>query len=99
MTLRIKELREEYRFTQKELAEKISNAQRNVSNWEKGISEPDCATILKLAELFNVSLDELFGRDQLQTATEMEEPLYRMIARLSKEQKDAVVNLIQSITR
>lgn len=62
MKLRIKELREEYSLTQKELAQKLSNVQRNVSNWENGASEPDCETILKIAELFGVSIDELFGR-------------------------------------
>ncbi len=46
MKLKIRELREEYQLTQKELAQKISNVQRNVSNWENGTSEPDCETIL-----------------------------------------------------
>ncbi|MBQ7913830.1 MAG: helix-turn-helix transcriptional regulator, partial [Clostridia bacterium] len=63
MKLRIKELREELQLTQKELAEKIGNVQRNISNWESGASEPDCETILKLSEIFDVTIDELFGRE------------------------------------
>lgn len=65
MKLRIKEYREEMQLTQKELAERIGNVQRNVSNWENGASEPDCETIVRLAELFEISIDELFGRRDL----------------------------------
>ncbi len=38
MTLRIREYREELQLSQSELAKRISNVQRNVSNWENGIS-------------------------------------------------------------
>lgn len=62
MRLLIKEYREEIQLTQKELAIKINNLQRNISNWENGASEPDCETIIKLAEIFDISIDELFGR-------------------------------------
>ncbi len=68
MTLRIREYREELQLSQSELAKRISNVQRNVSNWENGISEPDCATILKLAEIFEITIDELFGRESGHTS-------------------------------
>ncbi len=71
MVIRIKELREEFQLTQKELADKIGNVQRNVSNWENGTSEPDCETLLRLADVFGVTLDELFGRNR----TEINETL------------------------
>lgn len=102
MKLRIKELREEYRMTQKELAQKISNVQRNISNWENGTSEPDCETILRIAEVFDVSIDELFGRDfaYAETPAETEETvtLLRLIHELTLEQKTAVKNLIYAFS-
>ena len=61
MQLKIRELREEFQMTQKELAEKLSSAQRNVSNWENGVNEPDLDTVVKLSKIFHVSLEELFG--------------------------------------
>ena len=61
MRLRIKEYREEFGWTQKELAEKVGSSQRNISNWESGASEPDYETLLKLAYLFDISMDDLFG--------------------------------------
>lgn len=100
MRLKIKELREEYRITQKELAQRIDNVQRNVSNWENGTSEPDCETILRLAELFDVSIDELFGREYSPAATvgadDAQETLVLsgLIRRLNAEQRNAVKNMI-----
>ncbi|WP_438848029.1 helix-turn-helix transcriptional regulator [Anaerocaecibacter muris] len=98
MKLKIKELREECRMTQKELAQRIENVQRNVSNWENGTSEPDCDTILRLAEIFDVSIDELFGREHYPASAngDAQETLIlsKMIKRLTAEQRNAVKFLI-----
>ncbi len=98
MTLRIREYREELQLSQSELAKRISNVQRNVSNWENGISEPDCATILKLAEIFEITIDELFGRESGHTSKTETDPasLYRKIARLNDRQKAAVIAVIDA---
>lgn len=98
MTLRIREYREELQLSQSELAKRISNVQRNVSNWENGISEPDCATILKLAEIFEITIDELFGRESGHTSKTENEPasLYRKTARLNDRQKAAVIAVIDA---
>ena len=96
MTLRIKEYREELQLSQSELAKRINNVQRNVSNWENGISEPDCATIIKLADFFEISIDELFGRrnDELSKTENEPSSLYRKIARLDDAQKAAIDTLL-----
>ena len=60
--MRIKELREEHRLTQKELAEKIGVAQSNISRWEKEEMEPAAGFVIKLADYFEVSADYLLGR-------------------------------------
>ena len=99
MKLRIKEFREEMQFTQKELAEKIGNVQRNVSNWESGTSEPDCETIVKLAEIFDVTIDELFGRDpsaiNRQTPTGVEYTILKRVRELTEPQKFALLQLLR----
>ena len=96
MKLKIKELREEYRLTQNELAKKIDNAQRNVSNWESGVSEPDCETILKIAELFEITIDELFGRNftYIDNAADEDIALVRSIKHLTAEQKSAIKSIL-----
>lgn len=104
MKLKIKELREEFGLTQKELANKLSNTQRNISNWENGVSEPDCETILKIADLFEVSLDELFYRENIPQSAETintnrNADLYRKINMLTSEQRNAIIALIDSFEK
>ena len=46
-------------LTQKQLAEKIGYTEKSVSKWEIGNSLPTMEMVLKLTNLFNLSLDEL----------------------------------------
>lgn len=101
MKLKIKELREEYQLTQKTLAERLSNSQRNVSNWENGTSEPDCETLLKLSEVFQVSLDELFGRipGPVVHPDGKERRLLRVFRRLTDDQQTALYQMLVAFTQ
>ncbi|VIQ83164.1 Cro/CI family transcriptional regulator [Streptococcus pneumoniae] len=60
---RLKELRKEKKLTQTELASKLDISQKSYSNWESGKAEPTLDNIIKLADLLEVSLDWLFGRE------------------------------------
>ncbi len=95
MKLKIKEFREELRLTQKELAEKLNNVQRNVSNWESGASEPDCETIMKLAEIFGVSIDELFGKETYTHSSGIENNILSLCRNLNESQKYALMQLLK----
>ena len=55
----ISSLRKENGMTQLELAEKMGVTDKAVSKWERDLSCPDVNTIPKLAEIFNISVDEL----------------------------------------
>ena len=61
---RLKELRFEKGLTQKELAEQIGIKRNTYSDWENGKTEPSFENLVKLADLLDVSLDWLFGRDK-----------------------------------
>lgn len=52
-------LRTESGMTQLELAEKLHYSDKAVSKWERGESVPELATLVAIADLFGVSLDEL----------------------------------------
>ncbi len=52
-------LRKKKGMTQLELAEKMGVTDKAVSKWERDLSFPDVNTIPKLAEFFNVTVDEL----------------------------------------
>ena len=54
-------LRKEKNMTQKELADKLNITDKAVSKWERNIAFPDTATIPKLAEILDVSVEELIN--------------------------------------
>lgn len=58
---RIKMLREEYPLTQSQLAEKLDIATSSISQYESGDRVPSDDIKIKLAKLFDVSLDFLMG--------------------------------------
>ncbi|EMO92552.1 bacteriophage CI repressor protein [Leptospira interrogans str. UI 13372] len=56
---RIKKLRQERGWTQEELANKIGIQQKQVSAYERSVNFPSTEILIKLAEVFDVSLDYL----------------------------------------
>ena len=52
-------MRKENGMTQLELAEKMGVTDKAVSKWERDLSFPDINSIPKLADVFNVTVDEL----------------------------------------
>lgn len=59
----IKFLREERRMTQGELGERLGKTYSTVARWEAGTSSPQVNTVLKMAELFDVDIEDLLNYD------------------------------------
>ena len=59
-------------MTQDKLAEQLGVTAQAVSKWENDQSCPDIAMIPKLADLFNITTDELLGRPQPETVHQAE---------------------------
>ena len=59
---RLKELRKKKRISQLKLAMDLNMSQNNVSRYETGIHEADYATLIKIADYFDVSVDYLLER-------------------------------------
>lgn len=60
--MQIAGFRKKYSMTQETLAQKLGVTNQAVSKWESDICCPDVMLLPKLAEIFEISLDELFGR-------------------------------------
>ncbi len=58
---KIVSLRREKNMTQTELADRLNVSFQAVSNWERGQSMPDISKLPELAEIFEISIDELLG--------------------------------------
>lgn len=61
---RIKSLRKRQGMTQTQLARVLGLSQQAVGKWETGNSAPDQATLQRLADIFDVSIDFLLGRPE-----------------------------------
>lgn len=60
---RLKELRKSHNFTQMKLAALLHVEQSSISDWERGKTKPDFDNQRKLADLYGITIDELFGRN------------------------------------
>lgn len=59
---RLRELREEADITQKEIAAYLNISHSTYNRYECSSREPDLDTLIRLADYFDISLDELVGR-------------------------------------
>ena len=60
----LKSLRKKYNYTQDDIAEKLNVSRQSIAKWESGESTPDIYNCTKLAELFNVKLDDLVNHSE-----------------------------------
>lgn len=56
-------LRKKSGYSQEKLAEKVGVSRQTLSKWELGDSLPDIISSSRLAEIFDISLDELVNGD------------------------------------
>lgn len=61
--LRIKELREQAGFPQQYLAQHLDVSRMSISRWERGEAVPAADNLPKLAQLFSVTIEELFTKE------------------------------------
>lgn len=61
---KLREARMKSGLTQEKVSEEIQVSRQTISNWENEKSYPDVISVIKLAELYAVSLDELLKGDE-----------------------------------
>ena len=62
--VKLKEARIKSGLTQENVAEKIQVSRQTISNWENEKSFPDIVNVIKLSDLYNISLDQLLKGDE-----------------------------------
>ncbi len=62
---RLKTLRKEHNFTQKNLADILGYARTTIANYEQAARFPPIDTLFEIANFFDVSLDYLLGRTKI----------------------------------
>lgn len=59
---KLKEYRKRLGLTQEEVAKILGLTTQTYQNYELGRRQPDNATLLKMADFYNITLDEMFDR-------------------------------------
>ena len=93
---RIKQLRFKAGMTQEQLAEKLGIGAQSVSKWENAVAMPDITALPLLAEIFGVTIDDLFDltadqklrriESRMETEDELEPDVFREYEEFLKEQ-------------
>ncbi|MDE7071408.1 MAG: helix-turn-helix domain-containing protein [Clostridia bacterium] len=60
---KLKELRKIENLTQQQLADRLNISRVNYTRYETDAVRPDYETLLAIANFYNITLDELFGRE------------------------------------
>ena len=55
----IKKFRESKKLTQEEMAEKLNVTRQAISNWETEKTQPDIETLQKIAQILEISVEEI----------------------------------------
>ncbi len=109
--IRIKEIRKNKKITAKELADNVNVAESTMSLYENGKREPDFATLIKIANYLEVSVDYLIGAIEKEISTaaidasvnslyplsDQEEQLLHMFRITTEEGKMRIISTIVNI--
>ena len=66
----IKIIRKSKGLSQEELAIKLNVVRQTISKWENGLSVPDSAMLISIAEALDISVSELLGETPTETTTD-----------------------------
>ena len=98
---RLKELREERKITQSRLSELLGIDPRAYNRWERSDTVPQLETLVKIADVLQVTLDELVGRSETTSPPQIRNQrlmeLYQKLDLLNDEDQKAAIVLIDSL--
>lgn len=90
----LKEAREHFGYTQKEIAEAIGVPQRTYGSWERGERMYNAEDACRIADVYNCSMEYLLGRRALAEELEVkrESELLSLFHRLSPEGQEKLIS-------
>lgn len=97
---RLAEIRKSKNFKQTELAEMLNVSQQVISNIERGVTAPDIEQLKKFADIYNISLDQLVGREFLgDDADDVERRIISYIKQMDDEGKELSLGLLSQVAQ
>ena len=96
---RLKELRELHHYSQEELAKLLNTSRSRIGMYEQGRRQPDFEMQEAIADLFNVSIDYLFKREE-KSPNMSDDPktsaFVELFQNAPQEYQDAAILLLKS---
>ena len=100
---RLRQLRTARKLTQTRMAELLEVSPRVYTRWDNGDATPQFGTVVKIANILNVSLDELAGRKEAEDGAAIHNPelhrLYKKVDQLSDEDQKALTIVLDSLVK
>ena len=97
---RLAEIRKSNKIKQIELAEMLNVSQQVISNIERGVTTPDIEKLKKIADIYNISLDQLVGREFFGDGTDgVEQKIISYIKQMDDEGKELSLGLLSQVAQ
>jgi transcriptional regulator with XRE-family HTH domain len=100
---RLKQLRSARKMTQTRLAQLLEVSPRVYNRWENGVATPHLDTVVRIADILDVTLDELAGRKETNGEAGIHNPelhrLYKKVDQLSDEDQKALLVVLDSLVK
>ena len=93
---RLKDLRIKASYSQMQLADYLNISQPAYSKYEKGDTEPNCETLIKLSRLYNVSIDYIVLGSTTNEST-IDADILNIVQRLSLEEKKYILSCTKQL--
>lgn len=96
---RFRQLMDDHQIGRKELAEQLNIAYSTLGNYLTGDREPDIDMLIKIADLFSVSIDYLAGHPTDQTISDEETRLLHLFRQMPPEHQQMLTEIAKVMTQ
>lgn len=97
---RIKELRKEFGFTQKDLANELNCSKSIIGLYESELRKPSMEVLLKLSRVFNCNIDYLLGISDVRSIHDLDDldiAFSNGIKGLNDKNKETLKNIMKGL--
>lgn len=95
---RFRQLMDDHQIGRKELAQRLNIAYSTLGNYLTGDREPDLNMLIKIADLFSVSIDYLVGHPTRQTISDEEIRLLHLFRQMPPEHQQMLTEIAKVMT-
>lgn len=84
-----------------QMSERIGVSQQVITNYERGLREPDIETLLKIAGALDVTLDALIGEKPISPEDQTSRAVQKRIEQIKKltpEKQKAFISFVDALT-